>query len=653
MKTLVLGCRPTLPNVEAEVNAVVAAAPGAELLLDPTAEQAASRAPDYDACHFAGHANPKLGQDRVLVWCHPDGFAAVDASTLVRMLCKMKLVVLNGCKSVELGLKLRDAGVPYVVVWTTLLCDAAAELFAVRFWEELVKRNPDDELRVAVRKAFDEGKVAVQTAVTQSLKQGALDVGGGKTRKAAVPMYELHDPEDVATVEQNGPNRGRILSDAQKAGRVAAGVPLLLQAATMHGVPNLPEQIERRTELESEHRNALLRSPRMMAITATTTGVSGPAGVGKSTMATVLARDALVHAHFPDGITWLSFGRERKGAEVLQKFASQLRVELAPGDELREGINRALAGQRRLLVLDDIWTEEHRDAFSSLNAENGLLGRLVTTRSDELAGEHAQKVVALQDAEGLRVLASYMDVKQLTDDSAARRLVELCCGNPAMLRSVAALCKKRGTASTLDYLEKCREKLRLAKLPRAGDYEYWTLFDALAGSLDFLRGEDEQLAEKCQMLAAFPEDTHVPWFAVGQLWGVDELETENAVTELESWHLIDVDWTKRTISLIDLHLDYLRASAKADLAQWQAGLLQRCGRRKLGVNEGRGDDSYWGEDGRRHVLHHLTGCEPSAISTEIVEVNLSGLRIGSEGAMELARVLPQSKIERLKCAMGA
>ena len=45
------------------------------------ASEAASRAPEYDACHFAGHADPKLGQDRVLVWCHADGFAAVDAST--------------------------------------------------------------------------------------------------------------------------------------------------------------------------------------------------------------------------------------------------------------------------------------------------------------------------------------------------------------------------------------------------------------------------------------------------------------------------------------------------------------------------------------------------------------------------------------------
>ena len=39
----------------------------------------------------------------------------MDASTLVDMLRTMKLVVLNGCKSEELGLKLREAGVPNVV----------------------------------------------------------------------------------------------------------------------------------------------------------------------------------------------------------------------------------------------------------------------------------------------------------------------------------------------------------------------------------------------------------------------------------------------------------------------------------------------------------------------------------------------------------
>ena len=111
MSTLILGCRPTLPNVEAEVTAIAATAPGAELLLDPTADQAGQRAPHHTWCHFAGHADPKLGPDRVLVLCHNGGFAAVEASTLVAMLRTMKLVVLNGCISKELGLKLREARV--------------------------------------------------------------------------------------------------------------------------------------------------------------------------------------------------------------------------------------------------------------------------------------------------------------------------------------------------------------------------------------------------------------------------------------------------------------------------------------------------------------------------------------------------------------
>ena len=102
-RLLILGCRPTLANVEAEVTAIAATAPGAELLLDPTAALAGQRTPHHSWCHFAGHADPKLGPDRVLVMCHDGGFGAVDASTLVDMLRTMKLVVLNGCKSEELA----------------------------------------------------------------------------------------------------------------------------------------------------------------------------------------------------------------------------------------------------------------------------------------------------------------------------------------------------------------------------------------------------------------------------------------------------------------------------------------------------------------------------------------------------------------------
>ena len=107
----------------------------------------------------------------------------------------------------------------------------------------------------------------------------------------------------------------------------------------------------------------------------------------------------------------------------------------------------------------------------------------------------------------------------------------------------------------------------------------------LALSLDEL---GDELKTRCAMLAVFPEDTEVPLVVVGQLWGTDEVETEEAVTELAAWNLVEVDWEWRkvyrgeeakrlppSLSLIDLHLDYLRASAKDDLAGWHRALLQR------------------------------------------------------------------------------
>ena len=39
---------------------IASAAQGAELLLDPTADQAGQRAPHHTWCHFAGHADPRV-----------------------------------------------------------------------------------------------------------------------------------------------------------------------------------------------------------------------------------------------------------------------------------------------------------------------------------------------------------------------------------------------------------------------------------------------------------------------------------------------------------------------------------------------------------------------------------------------------------------
>ena len=120
--------------------------------------------------------------------------------------------------------KLREAGVPNVVVWRTTLDDAPAKLFAVRFWEVIAARSPsdNDSLRTAVRAAFEAGKVAVQTAVKPG---GAIDVGDGRRRDAAVELATrghagvlLRQPLPLPTAAWRG---GRSCSAAQGGGAQA------------------------------------------------------------------------------------------------------------------------------------------------------------------------------------------------------------------------------------------------------------------------------------------------------------------------------------------------------------------------------------------------------------------------------------------------
>ena len=140
--------------------------------------------------------------------------------------------------------------------------------------------------------------------------------------------------------------------------------------------------------------------------------------------------------------------------------------------------------------------------------------------------------------------------------------------------------------------------------------------------------------------------------------GPRELETEEAVDELASWNLVEVESGERrgrTLSLIDLHLDYLRASAKEDLARWHAALLRGCGRRTLGNDEDwdehQDDDNYWNDGG--NVLRHmmLCGWAPGALSGELMVLYLrnpdwrdvSGLhQLGDEEAKGLATMVKAS-----------
>ena len=80
----------------------------------------------------------------------------------------------------ELGIKLHDYGVPFVVCWQTRCESAAARIFVVAFFNEFNQTGDADS-------AFHNAKIAI----TAPKKSGQLDGGGAR---ALVPKFVIEDP---------------------------------------------------------------------------------------------------------------------------------------------------------------------------------------------------------------------------------------------------------------------------------------------------------------------------------------------------------------------------------------------------------------------------------------------------------------------------
>ena len=120
--------------------------------------------------------------------------------------------------------------------------------------------------------------------------------------------------------------------------------------------------------------------------------IVGMAGLGKTTFAKLVYNHELVKKHF-DKTIWVcvsnDFNEKRILREILESLtnkSSQLQSENA----ILQNLQKELQGKRYLLILDDVWNEDHMiwDKLSScLLGINSNIGNniIVTTRSDNVA----------------------------------------------------------------------------------------------------------------------------------------------------------------------------------------------------------------------------------------------------------------------------
>jgi hypothetical protein len=192
--------------------------------------------------------------------------------------------------------------------------------------------------------------------------------------------------------------------------------------------PNL-HPIVGRADLIADICTALREGQRVLAL------VHLP-GVGKTTLAAQIAKNADLAALFPDGILWAHLGLNPDLRGQLRKWADALGVpeqrmkDFETLQQWREAVSAAIGERRLLLVIDDAWDSETAAQF--MLGGDGCAW-LLTTRYPGVAGELAQslyEVRKLKPEDGLALLASLAPAAVRAEPEDAAELVEAVDGLP-------------------------------------------------------------------------------------------------------------------------------------------------------------------------------------------------------------------------------
>jgi WD40 repeat protein len=346
-----------------------------------------------------------------------------------------------------------------------------------------------------------------------------------------------------------------------------SSAPFPPNIARLHGVPNLPPHYLPREDVLAEIKQKLLVGDASIAITGQgqAVGVQGMGGIGKTVLAAALAHDSEVRQAFPDGIYWLTVGQTPNRLDLQNQLLRRLtgsKETLTTEQEHKDALREALQARTALLIIDDVWTIDHADAFSVTGPPSRLL---ITTRNDEvLVGLDAeeQRVDVLSPTDALKMLAEWVGEK--SPDKLPPEAAEIAkeCGYlPLALAMIGAIIRLRPTAWK-DALGRLRRADLEAVKRNFPGYLYPNLLRAIEVSVEGLESADR---ERYLDLAVFPEDQPIPEEVLRLLWNLDEVDTRDCMTRLIARSL--GTWATGETSLIlhDLQRDLIHKRREKDL----------------------------------------------------------------------------------------
>jgi WD40 repeat protein len=249
---------------------------------------------------------------------------------------------------------------------------------------------------------------------------------------------------------------------------------------------------------------------------AAITSIHGASGIGKTVLATMLARDREVRCAFPDGAVWLSLGHHQTDITGLQRFVLQLfgsDTYVQNEVEGKKELKKALARKAMLLILDDARDVAQVKAFDVRRRGCRLV---VTTRDASLLArlrstEHQVQLPSEKEALQLLAQCAERPVKDLP--AMARKIVRWCGRLPLALSICGAMTcdgASRDGIAWSDLLDALKEDD-----PESSGHPRDQVIKAIKVSIGRLApGEAQRFGE----LSVFRPGANVPEIAVHTLW---------------------------------------------------------------------------------------------------------------------------------------
>jgi hypothetical protein len=355
-------------------------------------------------------------------------------------------------------------------------------------------------------------------------------------------------------------------SQPNEEGATPATINLGVVEGRLVNVPALPPNFKPRPDqldlLRERMTNVLSGKP------MTVTSLGGMGGIGKSVLAAAVCRDPLVRLAHPDGIYWISIGRD----PLLTAVQAQLCHELGDSEpqvfqSTDEGIARLkqlLHGKRILIVLDDVWTREHVMPFMVDSPGTHLL---LTTRNKIIASElgAAQtSIYVLSPHEATQLLAEVAGYSSELFPEVAAEMGYL----PLALRLAGATLRETEPA---EFLRRLKE-LSSVKVDHSAAQSLALSFDV---SLQELSERERILYNS---LGIFPEGAQLPLAVIVRLWiqlepSLSPADCLDLLSDIEALELIQRRRDEGTFELHELLVAYNRDRIASNWEQLHRELL--------------------------------------------------------------------------------